>query len=73
MSSETTHGKKSLYLASYCPVSNLQFLGKVVERVVVEQLQAFLEDSSVLDPFHSSFCPGYGVEMALVTLMDDLY
>lgn len=27
------------------------FLGKVIKRVVAEQLQNFLEDTSVLDPF----------------------
>lgn len=59
-------------LANNHPVSNLLFLGKIVERVVAEQLQVFLDGSSVLDPFQSGFCPGYGIEMALVTLMDVL-
>lgn len=38
-----------MVLANYCPVSNLLFLGKVVERAVVA-IQAFLEDTSIWDP-----------------------
>ncbi|CAI7935045.1 Hypothetical predicted protein [Podarcis lilfordi] len=33
-------------MAKYRPVSNLPFLGKVIERVVAEQLQACLEEAS---------------------------
>lgn len=39
-------------LPSYCPVSNLQFLGNVVECVVAKQFQAFLNDA--LSLAHSS-------------------
>ena len=58
--------------ASYRPVSHLAFLGKVIERAVVGQLQEFLEETSALDPFQSGFRAGHGVETALVTLTDDL-
>lgn len=51
---------------------NLLFLGKVVERVAGEQLQVFLINADILDPFHSSFHPGLGIETMLVALMDDL-
>lgn len=36
-------------------ILNLSFLGKVVERVVVVQVQLFLDDDSIQNPFHSSF------------------
>lgn len=48
------------------------FLDKVVERAVVEQLQAFLEETSALDPFQSSFRPSHGMETAVFTLTDGL-
>ncbi|KAF7252305.1 hypothetical protein EYD10_02240, partial [Varanus komodoensis] len=57
---------------NYRPVANIPFLGKVLERVVAGQLQTLLDETDYLDPFHSSFRPGYGTESALVTLYDDL-
>ncbi|KAF7243832.1 Dymeclin [Varanus komodoensis] len=59
-------------VANYRPVANIPFLGKVLERVVAGQLQALSDENDYLDPFQSSFRPGYGTESALVTLYDDL-
>ncbi|XP_053138881.1 uncharacterized protein LOC128339283, partial [Hemicordylus capensis] len=59
-------------LSNYRPVSNLPWLGKVIERVVASQLQAVLEETDYLDPFQTGFRADYGVETALVGLMDDL-
>ena len=58
--------KQGLHPSDYRPVSHLVFLGKVIEWAVVGQLQEFLEETSALDPFQSSFRPGHRVEMALV-------
>ena len=44
----------------------------MVEWATADQLQAFLEVTSALDPFQSGFRPGHRVETALVALMDDL-
>ncbi|XP_053104853.1 leucine-rich repeat-containing protein 39 isoform X1 [Hemicordylus capensis] len=59
-------------LSNYRPVSNPLCLGKVIERVVASQLQTVLEEMDYLDPFQTGFRVGYGVETALVSLMDDL-
>uniref|UniRef100_A0A803TU59 Reverse transcriptase domain-containing protein n=1 Tax=Anolis carolinensis TaxID=28377 RepID=A0A803TU59_ANOCA len=64
--------KNWLILSNYRPISNLPFLGKVLERVVASQLRGFLDDTDYLDPFQSGFRPGHGTEMALVALVDDL-
>uniref|UniRef100_A0A803TEE6 Reverse transcriptase domain-containing protein n=1 Tax=Anolis carolinensis TaxID=28377 RepID=A0A803TEE6_ANOCA len=58
--------------ASYRPVSNLPFLGKLVERAAVEQLQQFLNDTARLDPFQSGFRRGHRTETVLVTITDQL-
>ncbi|KAF7238951.1 TOX high mobility group box family member 2, partial [Varanus komodoensis] len=54
--------------ANYRPVANISFLGKVLERVVVGQLQALLDETGYLDPFQSGLRPGYGTESALVMM-----
>uniref|UniRef100_R4GD80 Reverse transcriptase domain-containing protein n=1 Tax=Anolis carolinensis TaxID=28377 RepID=R4GD80_ANOCA len=59
-------------LENFWPISNLPFLGKVVERVVAAQLQAFLDDTDFLDPAQSGFRSGHCTETALVAIVDDL-
>lgn len=44
----------------------LLFSGKVVGREVVDQLQMFMEESPILNPFQTGFCPGCELETALV-------
>ena len=52
--------------------TNVSFLSKVVERVAADQLQVLLDETNALDPFHLGFRPRHSMEMALVTLFDDL-
>lgn len=54
-------------MANYHPVSNLSFLGKEIERAAAEQLQKFLDDTSVIHLLQSGFCPSQGTGTALVT------
>lgn len=56
--------------SNYCPVSNISFFSNV-ERVVAFQFQAVLKESNYLDPLQSGFWPGYWMETALITLVDD--
>lgn len=60
-------------MASYRPITNLPFLGKVIENMVAEQHQRFLNDLSALDPSLSGFRPWFGTEIALVALVENLH
>lgn len=52
--------------------SGLQhFLSKVIEWVVVFQLQGILDEMNDLDPLQSGFRQGFGTEMTLVALLND--
>ena len=57
---------------NYRPIANISFLSKVVKRMVVDQLQALLEEIDALDPFQLGFRPCHGTETALGALQDDL-
>ena len=59
-------------LKSYRPVSNLPFLSKVLERVVLTQLMTHLETHNLLEPFLSAYRKCHSTETALLRLVNDL-
>ena len=59
-------------LKNYRPVSNLPFLSKVLERLVLSQLMSHLECHDLLEPFQSAYRKGHSTETALVRVFNDL-
>ena len=59
-------------LRNYRPVSNLLFISKLLERVVLKQVRAHMLNHNLLEPFQSAYRQGHSTETALIRVIDDL-
>ncbi len=59
-------------LGNYRPVSLLPFIAKTLERVVFNQVTAFLTQNNLLDSNQSGYRSGHSTETALLSVVEDL-
>jgi len=59
-------------LASYRPISNLNFISKILERVIHTRLTAHLHSFSSISPFQSAYRKFHSTETALLRIQNDL-
>ncbi len=57
---------------NYRPISNLKYLGKVIERVVSSRLKSYLNEHNLQNPFQSAYRQMHSVESALLRVKNDI-
>ena len=60
-------------LNNYRPVSNLFFIAKILEKLVLSQVSAYLNSHNLYDTCQSAYCPGNSTETALLNVANDLF
>ena len=59
-------------LSSYRPISNLSFLSKIIENVILDQMMEFLEETRAFPDNQSAYRKLYSTETALCSVVNDL-
>ena len=59
--------------ANYRPISNLNTIGKVIERLFLARLMPHIAASKYFSPMQSAYRKLHSTETALLKIMDDLY
>ena len=59
-------------LKNYCPVSNLSYISKLLERVVAVQLNSHMSSNGLHEPLQSAYKAGHSTETALTRVQNDI-
>ena len=59
-------------LKNYRPISNLPFLSKILEKVVLHKLLSHLQENNLSNPFQSAYRAGDSTENVLLCIVNDI-
>ena len=59
-------------LKNYRPISNLPFLSKILEKVVLHKLLSHLQENNLSNPFQSAYRAGCSTETVLLRIVNDI-
>ena len=62
----------TLIYSNYRPVSNLSFLSKVVEKVVLDQFRSHCANHRLSSDYQSAYHANYSCETALLKIVNDI-
>ena len=62
----------SPYLKSYRPVSNLSFISKIIEKIVLSQISDYLNKNDIFSHIQSAYRPKHSTETVLLKITNDL-
>ena len=60
-----------MYWKNYRQISNLPFLSKILEKIVLHKLLAHLQENNLCNPFQSAYRTGHSTETALLRVVND--
>ena len=59
-------------LKNYRPISNVSFLSKILEKVVLHKLLSYLQENNLSNPIRSAYRAGYSTENVLLRIVNDI-
>ena len=60
-------------MKNYRPVSNLFFIAKILEKLVLSHVSSYLNSHNLYNTCQSAYCPGHSIETALLKVVSDLF
>ena len=57
---------------NYRPVSNLPYIGKIIEKAAIQQMETHLKEKDLTEPLQSAYTTHHSVETALLKVSNDI-